>query len=310
MADTLTIKRVSASPSAMIPLDALRSGGPTYAKLVDVSKCIGCKGCEVACKEWNDLKVEPTANFGSYQSHKDLTPNTWLLMRFNEIEVDGNLQWLIKKDACLHCEDPGCLFACPAPGAIVQYTNGIVDFNQENCIGCQYCVTGCPFDIPRFDAGTRKVSKCNMCVDRVEAGLEPACVKTCPTNAIAWGSKHDMLALAEKKVETMKARGYRHAAVYNPAGVGGTHMMYVVPHGDRLADYSLPSDPTASPAPLTGLNFLKRIGAWLFSFGMVGTLLHFLRYGPERLDEHEGHEDHEDHEDRADGPAREAPPSA
>ena len=310
MADTLTIKRVSASPSAMIPLDALRSGGPTYAKLVDVSKCIGCKGCEVACKEWNDLKVEPTANFGSYQSHKDLTPNTWLLMRFNEIEVDGNLQWLIKKDACLHCEDPGCLFACPAPGAIVQYTNGIVDFNQENCIGCQYCVTGCPFDIPRFDAGTRKVSKCNMCVDRVEAGLEPACVKTCPTNAIAWGSKHDMLALAEKKVETMKARGYRHAAVYNPAGVGGTHMMYVVPHGDRLADYSLPSDPTASPAPLTGLNFLKRIGAWLFSFGMVGTLLHFLRYGPERLDEHEGHEDHEDREGRADGPAREAPPSA
>ena len=304
MADTLTIKRVSASPSAMIPVDALRSGGPVYSKLVDISRCIGCKGCEVACKEWNDLKVEPTANFGSYQSHRDLSPNTWLLMRFNEIEVDGDLQWLIKKDACLHCEDPGCLFACPAPGAIVQYTNGIVDFNQEHCIGCQYCVTGCPFDIPRFDPGTRKVSKCNMCIDRVEAGLEPACVKTCPTNAIAWGTKHDMLALAGQKVETLKARGYAQAAVYDPPGVGGTHMMYVVPHGDRLGDYSLPSDPTASPAPLTGLSFLKRIGAWLFGFGMVGTLVHFLRYGPERLDEHEGHED------RADGPAREAPPSA
>ena len=76
-------------------------------------------------------------------------------MRFNEIEVDGNVQWLIKKDACLHCEEPGCLFACPAPGAIVQYTNGIVDFNQDNCIGCQYCVTGCPFDIPRYDASTK-----------------------------------------------------------------------------------------------------------------------------------------------------------
>ena len=271
----------------MIPLDSLRSNAPVYSKLVDISRCIGCKGCEVACKEWNDLKVEPTANFGSFQSHQDLSSNTWLLMRFNEIEVDGNLQWLIKKDACLHCEDPGCLFACPAPGAIVQYTNGIVDFNQENCIGCQYCVTGCPFDIPRFDKATRTVSKCNMCIDRIDVGLEPACVKTCPTNAISWGSREDMLALAEKKVDTLKARGYANAALYNPAGVGGTHMMYVVPHGDRLEDYSLPSDPTASPAPLTGLNFLKRVGAVLFNMSIVGTLLHFLAFGQTKVEEHE-----------------------
>ncbi|MEE8128662.1 MAG: formate dehydrogenase subunit beta [Vicinamibacterales bacterium] len=285
MPDTLSIKRVSASPSAMIPLDSLRSSGPVYSKLVDISKCIGCKGCEVACKEWNELKVEPTANFGSYQSHKDLSPNTWLLMRFNEIEVEGNLQWLIKKDACLHCEEPGCLYACPAPGAIVQYTNGIVDFNQENCIGCQYCVTGCPFDIPRFDKATRTVSKCNMCIDRVEAGLEPACVKTCPTNAISWGSKADMLALAARKIETLNARGYANAAVYNPAGVGGTHMMYVVPHGDRLEDYQLPSNPTASPAPLTALGFAKRLGAYLLGFSVVGAFAHLLSFGQEEVDE-------------------------
>ena len=269
----------------MIPLAALRSSGPVYSKLVDISKCIGCKGCEVACKEWNELKVEPTANFGSYQSHKDLSPNTWLLMRFNEIEVEGNLQWLIKKDACLHCEEPGCLYACPAPGAIVQYTNGIVDFNQENCIGCQYCVTGCPFDIPRFDKATRTVSKCNMCIDRVEAGLEPACVKTCPTNAISWGSKADMLALAARKIETLNARGYANAAVYNPAGVGGTHMMYVVPHGDRLEDYQLPSNPTASPAPLTAHGFAKRLGAYLLGFSVVGAFAHLLSFGQEKVDE-------------------------
>ena len=285
MTDTLTIRRVSATPDAFIPMEALRSDGPTYSKLVDISKCIGCKGCEVACKEWNDLGVEPTVNFGSIQSHQDLSPKTWLLMRFNEVEIEGNLNWLIKKDACLHCEEPGCLYACPAPGAIVQYTNGIVDFNQEQCIGCQYCVTGCPFDIPRFDADTRKVSKCNMCIDRVESGLEPACVKTCPTNAISWGSKEDMLALADQKVETLHSRGYENASVYNPAGVGGTHMMYVVPHGDRLDDYNLPSDPTASPAPMTALGFLKRIGAYLLSFTVIGALVHFLAYGPERLEE-------------------------
>ena len=197
MPDTLAIKRISATPSAMIPLSSLRSSGPVYSKLVDISKCIGCKGCEVACKEWNDLKVEQTSNFGSMQSHKDLTSNTWLLMRFNEVAAgDDDVDWLIKKDACLHCEEPGCLFACPAPGAIVQYQNGIVDFNQDQCIGCQYCVSGCPFDIPRFDKESKTVAKCNMCIDRVEAGLEPACVKTCPTNAIQWGLKEDMLALA------------------------------------------------------------------------------------------------------------------
>lgn len=282
MPDNLSIKRMSATANALIPLDSLRSNAPVYSKLVDISRCIGCKGCEVACKEWNDLKVEPTENFGSYQSHQDLSSNTWLLMRFNEIEVDGNVQWLIKKDACLHCEEPGCLFACPAPGAIVQYTNGIVDFNQDNCIGCQYCVTGCPFDIPRYDTSTRSVSKCNMCIDRVDAGLEPACVKTCPTNAIAWGTKEDMLALADSKIETLRTRGYDKASVYNPAGVGGTHMMYVVPHGDRLDDYQLPSDPTASPLPMTSLGFLKRLGAYLFGFSIVGMLAHLLAFGQER----------------------------
>ena len=276
---TLAIKRISASamPGSV---GALRSG-PVYAKLVDISLCIGCKGCEVACKEWNDLKVEPTANFGSYQSHQDLSSNTWLLMRFNEVEVNDQLQWLIKKDACLHCEEPGCLYACPAPGAIVQYQNGIVDFNQENCIGCQYCVTGCPFDIPRFDKGTKTVHKCNMCVDRVEAGLEPACVKTCPTNAISWGSKTDMVAMADQKVETLKARGYENPVVYNPAGVGGTHMMYVVPHGDRLADYKLPENPVASPTPLAGLGILKSVGSYLLGFGLLSTVLHFLAFGRE-----------------------------
>ena len=188
------IKRISASSE---PSPSIRSG-PAYAKLVDISRCIGCKGCEVACKEWNELGIDPPEDFGSFQSHRDLTPDTWLLMRFNEVEVGGDVEWLIKKDACLHCAEPGCLYACPAPGAIVQYENGIVDFNQDSCIGCQMCVSGCPFDIPRFNPDTRKVYKCNMCVDRVEAGLEPACVKTCPTNAISWGTKEDMLGLADR----------------------------------------------------------------------------------------------------------------
>lgn len=277
----LAIKRISASPD---PVPSLHTS-PEYSKLVDISRCIGCKGCEVACKEWNDLKVEPTENFGSFQSHEDLSPDTWLLMRFNEIEINGDLQWLITKDACLHCEEPGCLEACPSPGAIVQYENGIVDFNQENCIGCQYCIAGCPFDIPRFSQQTRTVHKCNMCVDRVESGLEPACVKTCPTNAISWGSKEDMVSLADEKVEVLKERGFKNAAVYDPAGVGGTHMTYVVPHGDHLEDYGLPTNPVTRPGPMQGLSVLKKLGGYLFGFGVFSALFHYLGVGPEVPDE-------------------------
>ena len=92
----------------------------------------------------------------------------------------------------MHCEDPGCLKACPAPGAIVQYANGIVDFVSDNCIGCGYCVKGCPFDIPRISPEDHKSYKCTLCSDRVGVGLEPACVKACPTGAIMFGSKTDM----------------------------------------------------------------------------------------------------------------------
>jgi formate dehydrogenase iron-sulfur subunit len=280
-ANGLRIKRVSASPD---PPPGIRQG-PEYAKLVDISRCIGCKGCEVACKEWNELGIEPTENFGSFQSHRDLTPDTWLLMRFNEVEMAGEVHWLIKKDACLHCEEPGCLYACPAPGAIVQYDNGIVDFNQESCIGCQMCVSGCPFDIPRFNPETRKVYKCNMCIDRVESGLEPACAKTCPTNAIAWGTKQDMVTLAEQKLERLRARGYENAVLYDPPGVGGTHMMYVVPHGDQLGEYDLPADATATPSALSTLYGLKKLGASALGIGLLAAGLHYLGFGPEAPEE-------------------------
>src|ERR1700759_4620472 len=101
------------------------------AKLIDVSRCIGCKACQSACMEWNDLRP-PLGHFdGSYDNPADLSPEAWTLMRFTEHENDkGDLEWLIRKDGCMHCEDPGCLKACPAPGAIVQYANRIVDFNS------------------------------------------------------------------------------------------------------------------------------------------------------------------------------------
>jgi formate dehydrogenase iron-sulfur subunit len=278
----LSIRRKSATPSSGTNIrrdDSIKQ--VEVSKLVDIDLCIGCKACEVACKEWNDLEVEETHNFGGYQSHEDLTASTWDLMRFNEVELEDNgIAWLIRKDSCFHCEEPGCLLACPAPGAIVQYENGIVDFDQDKCIGCQYCVSGCPFDIPRFDSATKKVYKCTMCVDRISNGMEPACVKACPTGAIRFGTKQDMLHYGEEKVAKLKDRGLDDALLYDPEGVKGLHMMYVVPRGEMLDEYGLPEDPKVSGASffpvMSGLRKLGSIATWA---GLIGAGIFFLRTG-------------------------------
>lgn len=152
---SLDIKRRSATTS---PTPSVREPSVgAVAKLIDVSKCIGCKACQTACMEWNDLRDEIGTNVGVYDNPADLTEHSWTVMRFAEYETpQGDLEWLIRKDGCMHCEDPGCLKACPSPGAIVQYANGIVDFHEENCIGCGYCVTGCPFNVPRISKKDRK----------------------------------------------------------------------------------------------------------------------------------------------------------
>src|SRR5574343_809905 len=151
------------------------------AKLIDVSACIGCKACTAACIEWNDIRGEVGNCVGIYDNPVDMSADAWTVMRFTETEQNDKLEWLIRKDGCMHCADPGCLKACPSAGAIIQYANGIVDFQSEHCIGCGYCIAGCPFNVPRLNPKDNRVYKCTLCVDRVSVGQEPASVKMCPT---------------------------------------------------------------------------------------------------------------------------------
>ena len=132
--------------------------------------------------------------------------------------------------------------ACPAPGAIVRLPNGTVDFNHDNCIGCGYCITGCPFDVPRLSPKTKKVYKCTLCSDRTAVGLEPACIKTCPTSCLTFGTRTDLLRKAEDRAEELKADGLKNAGVYNPAGVGGTNVIYVLKDAAAPESYGLPRD--------------------------------------------------------------------
>ncbi len=192
------IKRSATNP--ITPAPRARDYKAEVAKLIDVSSCVGCKACQVACSEWNDIRDDVGHCVGVYDNPADLSAKSWTVMRFSETEQNGKLEWLIRKDGCMHCAEPGCLKACPSAGAIIQYANGIVDFQQENCIGCGYCIAGCPFNVPRLNKEDNRVYKCTLCVDRVSVGQEPACVKTCPTGAIHFGTKKEMLEVAEERV--------------------------------------------------------------------------------------------------------------
>jgi len=257
------------------------------AKLIDTTKCIGCKACQVACMEWNDLRDDIGTCTGHYDNPPDLSEHSWTLMRFAEYEnPKGDLEWLIRKDGCMHCEDPGCLKACPSPGAIVQYANGIVDFQEENCIGCGYCVTGCPFDVPRISKKDKKAYKCTLCSDRVAVGLEPACVKTCPTGAIVFGTKEDMKQHAEERIEDLKSRGFEQAGLYDPAGVGGTHVMYVLHHADQPSLYSgLPDNPKISPTVRLWKGAAKPLALFAMAATAAVGFLHYIGIGPNETDE-------------------------
>lgn len=278
---TLQIRNVSGRAGPVAGEGVQRVEG--VAKYIDVTTCIGCKACEVACVEWNDLPFHDTTFDNTYQTQPDTTWDYWNLIKFNERAAeDGNLMWLMRKDQCMHCEDPGCLRACPADGAIVQYTNGIVDFQQEHCIGCQYCVSGCPYDVPKFNPATQKVYKCTLCSDRVGNGLEPACIKACPTGCLKFGTKADMLQLAEDRAAQLREHsGYPNAGVYDPASIGGTHVVYVLHDITEPEQYGgLPANPTIPPAYTIWKSAAKPVGLLLALLAVPAALLHYLTVGP------------------------------
>lgn len=281
----LEIRRISGHAGPVPGAGAKRE--LEVAKLVDTSTCIGCKACEVACMEWNGLSFSETTFDNSYQTMPETTWSFWNLIKFNEHErEDGSMMLLMRKDQCMHCEKPGCLIACPADGAIVQYANGIVDFQQDQCIGCGYCLAGCPFTIPKFSPSSHKVFKCTLCSDRVSQGLEPACIKACPTGCLHFGTKDEMIVLGEGRAEQLREHsGFANAGLYDPSGVGGTHVLYVLHDVTNPEAYGgLPKDPRVPWTVRLWKAPLKWLGNFAMIGGAIGIFVHYLRYGPKSVE--------------------------
>lgn len=259
----------SSGLSDLNPQSRIRRTIPKIAKLFDATKCNGCKACQVACSEWNDLRAEVGTFQGSYQNPMQISADSWTIIKFNEF-VDDNkkLRWQFTHSACMHCEDPACLTACSTKGAIVQKSNGTVELNHDKCVGCGYCVSACPFGTISLNPKDSKVYKCTMCADRVQAGQEPACVKTCTTGALKFGTREDMLFIAEKRVAQLKERGYANAGLYNPKGVSGTGMVMVLHDINKPESYGLPADPKTSLPTTLWQDVVKPLG----TAGILGAV--------------------------------------
>ncbi len=230
------------------------------AILYDSSKCTACRGCQVACKSWNEHEAEETTSQGSYENPEELSPETWVKMRFIETERNGKFAWLFARRACMHCTDASCSIVCPT-GAILKTDEGFVHIDQEWCIGCGNCVQACPFDVPHKDHHhTGTAMKCTGCtstgLNRQDAGMAPACVTTCPTGALKFGNRDELIEEANQRVADLKARGMSNANLYGKDELGGLHVMYIL--DDTVEAYGLPEDPqvassTVIPKWLTGV---------------------------------------------------------
>ena len=259
----------------------------------DPTVCIGCKACEVACKEWNHVPDDGFVWSGnSYDNTGHLGASTWRHVMFVEQDRQkgGQLvgshslgiangedpfRWIFLSDVCKHCEEAGCLEACPT-GAIVRTEVGSVLVQNDVCNGCGYCVVSCPFGVidrrpqPLPDAGG--AFKCTFCYDRQKSGLVPACAKVCPTESIVFGRLDDLRARGAERVQQLQQSGYNDAQLYDPTetSVRGIHAFFLI-LGEPEA-YGLP------PKPQIPTIYLK--SAWTSAFAtaiasIIATLLAF-----------------------------------
>lgn len=217
------------------------------AVLLDVSRCTGCRGCQVACKQWNKNPASETCFTGTYENPPDLEWNTFTRVTFREHDMGGQFAWLFRKDQCRHCVEPACKEACPVEGAIAKHDDGSVVVDQDKCVGgadekCAFeCGDACPYGIPRFLAEMpKKMKKCTFCFDRrqMNGDWKPACVTACLSGTLFFGTREQVIAEGKKRVAVLKGK-YPEAALFQQDDVS---WIYLFPHAKDM--YGVNFDPS------------------------------------------------------------------
>lgn len=240
----------------------------------DTTLCIGCKACEVACKQWNQLPEDGLIFTGmSYDNTVALGASTWRHVAFVERPVAlstqdaGAFSWLFSSDVCKHCARAGCLESCPT-GAIIRTEFDSVYVQPDVCNGCGYCVVNCPFGVIDRREGDGRAWKCTFCYDRLRDGMEPACAKACPTDSIKFGDLEQLRVTAQERVETLHSRGMSEAYLYgadaqSQPGTEGLNAFFLL--ADKPEAYNLPPDPVVPTR--------NGVDAWKsFAFATAGLI--------------------------------------
>jgi formate dehydrogenase iron-sulfur subunit len=271
------------------------------AFLTDSTICIGCKACEVACKEWNEIPADGYTLTGmSYDNTGALGHSTWRHVKFVERAFSNGggpcappassfggppspcsaprasgdpaaFRWDFSSDVCKHCENAGCLEACPT-GSIVRTEFGGVFIQPDVCNGCGYCIVACPFGVVDRRPADGRAFKCTFCYDRQKAGLKPACAAVCPTESILFGDLEELRARAGQRLDELRVKGVDDAVLYDPrdSSVGGTHAMFIVRGSPE--DYNLPAAPES---PTVHLRAGWQSAALAAGVMLAGTALAF-----------------------------------
>jgi formate dehydrogenase iron-sulfur subunit len=250
----------------------------------DVTVCIGCKACEVACKQWNQL---PANNGGatlltgnSYDNTGTLDGTTWRHVRFVEdFSADREHQrWLMMSDVCKHCVQAGCLEVCPT-GAIIRTEFDTVVIQADVCNGCRACIPACPFDVIDINPVNNTAMKCTLCYDRMQAGMVPACAQACPTDSILFGPVEELRAQADARLATLHEQGVDDASIYGREDMlGGLNAFFLIVGPPEW--YGLPREPKLPTANnLVGEGILGAIAA--VATVVLGAIS-FRKLGPSR----------------------------
>ncbi|QFG20335.1 4Fe-4S dicluster domain-containing protein [Actinomadura sp. WMMB 499] len=296
---TLVGRNLLAGPEPDVAGDAgHRDPPPRMGFFTDTSVCIGCKACEVACKEWNAVPEDGLEFTGmSYDNTQGLGADTWRHVAFIEqdrpvsarpddgtvpsAEGDGGMRWLMSSDVCKHCTHAACLDVCPT-GSLFRTEFGTVVVQEDICNGCGYCIPACPYGVIDQRKGDGRAWKCTLCYDRLGAGMEPACAKACPTDSIQYGPLDELRERATLRVEQLHGMGVEDARLYGhdpEDGVGGDGAFFLLL--DEPEVYGLPPDPVVTTRDLPSIWRHTGAAAAALAGGLAAVFaVHGLRGGP------------------------------